>query len=210
MRARIRLTLLVAAAAGIWLLTLAGNGVAIPQSFFGPLSLVVTLLSFLILGFERYFWRLPGLRVLAGQPDIRGTWRGVIESSYKNQLGERLSPIPCYVVIDQDFSTVVVSLMTDESVSDSIGAAIARGKPPTLAVVYRNESRQELRPKSPIHYGGMAIRLAASARPEFLHGTYWTDRRTVGDIELTRISSKLASNLAEATALDTESLVSSS
>jgi len=49
--------------------------------------------------------------------------------------------------------------------------------------VYRNESKLEVRDRSPIHYGALALTVQGTPA-QSLVGFYWTDRNTRGDIEL--------------------------
>ena len=89
------------------------------------------------------------------------------------------------MVIRQTYSSISLRLLTDESSSELIGAEIITLSDGTIrmAGVYRNEPRQLLRERSPIHNG--AILLEIIGRPVTrLKGHYWTDRNTAGEIEL--------------------------
>jgi len=90
------------------------------------------------------------------------------------------------MLVRQTYSRIAMRLMTDESTSELLVDNIAVDADGTFRVfaVYRNESKIEVRDRSPIHYGALALTVQGSPA-ESLVGFYWTDRNTRGDIELT-------------------------
>src|SRR5205809_1015833 len=54
----------------------------------------------------------------------------------------------------------------------------------TVTGVYRNEPRMSVRDRSAMHHGAILLQITGNP-PTALRGTYWTDRMSAGDIELT-------------------------
>lgn len=193
MISRFPLTVLVAFAACVWALVLAGHGWLIPASFFTPLSFVIGALSLVLLAFDRVAWSWPGVRILAQRPDLRGTWRGTLKSDWTKEDGSHVEPIGVFLVVHQTFSEIHLRLLTPESHSTAIAATVHREPDERFAVasVYRNEPKLEVRQRSPIHRGGLHL-LVVGEDGDRLQGEYWTDRGTRGSIDLRRVSRRAA------------------
>ena len=200
---RFPLTILVVIAIGIHALVLSRHGWVIPLSFFSPLSVVVSILSLFLLVFDKWAWAWSLVRRIAKRPDLRGTWKGDLRSSWQDP-DMKLSgkPIEAYVVIRQTASCVYVRLMTEDSHSMSVATSLvleADGAH-VLSSIYRNESRLSKRADSPMHHGGLILHL--SGLPvQRMSGHYWTDRKSDGEIELQRISGKAVDDFQAARAL---------
>ncbi len=156
-------------------------------SWLKHLSTVTGILLFLLGTFDLWLWRLPVLQGwFVKRPNIRGTWRAILRSTWVDpSTGEGIEQIEGFMVIRQTYSSLSLRLLTSESSSELIGAEINTGSDGIMHIVgvYRNEPRQLLRQRSPIHYG--AILLDIEGRPATcLRGHYWTDRNTAGEIEL--------------------------
>jgi hypothetical protein len=198
------LSVLVACAAMIWALILSGLGWVIPPSFFRPLSIVAGSLSLSLLVFDGWVWAWPGIRRLVNRPDIRGTWEGVIRSSWKYPDGNglNLGSINAYVVVHQTYTGLRLRLLTRESQSSSITAAlISEPDGTTVFALYRNEPKALLRSRSPIHHGGLILRVGGPP-PSVMDGEYWTNRQTIGEVELRRISKRRVHDYGSAAKLE--------
>jgi hypothetical protein len=200
MISRFPLSVLVITAAAIWALVLSGNGWIIPVSFFLPLSIVIGALSVLLLVFERWVWAWPGFRLFTNRPDLRGTWKGVIRSNWKDdERGTGLGLFHAYVTIHQTYTGVHLRLFTRESQSVTTTATLVcePDEHHVLSGLYRNVPRQLLRSRSPIHHGGLILNIAGLKR-DHMSGSYWTDRQTFGEVELRRVSKKRFSDFQTA------------
>lgn len=160
------------------------SGQPIPAHLATSFSYAVTGISMCLLLWNRWIWAWPVFRLWVKRPDLRGTWRGQLLSSWESVEGHRAGPIEAYVVIRQTFISLDVRLFTLESDSASLAATIAPDSAgmQTLYIAYRNEPKALIRDRSPIHYGGMLLRVRGTPAKK-LDGTYWTDRATKGDIE---------------------------
>lgn len=194
---RLHITAFVGIAALIWAVVLICQGTPINWDHARPFSIVVSSLVSLGLLFEFVFWRLP---VFHGwffkRPDLRGTWRVEIQSSYvRPETNERVPLIVCYMGVKQTLSTLNMHLMTPESESWLIADQVRispNGNGFQVIGVYTNEPNIHLRDEriSEMHQGAIIIEThGPSLMPTTLTAKYWTDRKTTGTMEFTaRIS----------------------
>jgi hypothetical protein len=142
----------------------------------------------LALAFDKWAWNWPLVWLVSRRPRIYGTWRAQLTPSDDSRIpkGGNRGPIQAYVVIAQTFWTVHVTLHTAESSSWSTAAALRDegGGRQVLAYVYGNRPRQEHLRRSPEHTGASEIVIVGPAPTESA-GSYWTNRLTRGDMDLT-------------------------
>jgi hypothetical protein len=199
---RAPLAILAIAATAIWMLILSGNGWIIPHSLFLPLCIVGGSLPLLLLAFDRWVWAWPGVSLLSRQPDLRGTWKGVIQSTWQgDERASGLGVIHAYITISQTFTGLRLRLFTQESQSVTLMALLtgASDEHHVLSALYQNKPRQLVRTHSSIHHGGLLLEVGGE-RFDRLSGSYWTDRQTGGEIEFHRISRKRFRDFATADA----------
>src|SRR5207249_4380549 len=98
----------------------AAGGWRISGSFFHPISTIVSVLVVLTLVFDKWAWTWPVARWIWHRPDLRGTWKGEIQSNHE---GAKPS-IEAYLSIDETFSRLVVRMFTAESDSKTRVATI--------------------------------------------------------------------------------------
>lgn len=165
------------------------SGVAIGGSAQRLLAYLPSVVVLLTVAFDLWVWRWPGVHIFVARPRVDGTWRTTVRPHEMSQIpsnGDR-GPISSAVVIEQTFWTITVRLLTAESSSMSELASMrAHGDSREqflLTYTYRNEPRQQHRPRSSPHRGACELTVVGRA-PTALSGTYWTDRFTVGDIDL--------------------------
>lgn len=173
----------------VWALALYVSGVEVDGSTRRVLAYVPSVSVLLAVAFDLWVWKWPGVHKLVGRPRIDGTWRTTIRPHEKSRIAKNgnRGPITSAVVIEQTFWTVSVRLLTAESSSMSDVASLrnhgdSRGQR-LLTYTYRNEPRQEHRPRSAPHRGACELTVVGRL-PQTIAGTYWTDRLTVGDLEL--------------------------
>jgi hypothetical protein len=199
-RAHISTILLISAI--LWGLVLIVSGVSVDVLWLRYLSVISGCLLALIGLFDRWLWRLSVLRNwFVRRPDLSGTWQARIVSNWVDPVtGNKIQPIDCYMSIWQTYSSISIRLITSESASESIGSEILSFQDGIfrVAAVYRNEPRQQIRDRSPIHYGAMLLQ-CAGYKPTTVAGSYWTDRNTNGEIELRNRSDKIFHDYESAT-----------
>src|SRR5277367_5768948 len=111
------LTTLVWGAVIILFVMLVLDGAQVTTGLFKPCGGVVTVLTLLLLAFDKWLW---GFRLLhpwfVDRPYLKGTWKGVLESNYIDPATQqRVPPIEVYLVIRQTYSAIHLRLITQES-----------------------------------------------------------------------------------------------
>lgn len=202
MTSRSQLQAVITLAVVVWAAMLAVEGVALKTAYLRPYSVVVGVTVVAMIGYERWFWRWPGLRRLAHRPDLQGTWSGVLRSSWIDPAtGQTVPPILVYLAITQTFSTVAPRLLTAESSSESVAGSLTVARNATPAIVwstYINTPGVLIQGRSRTHHG--ALRLEVHGAPDRLTGTYWTDRSTAGEIVLDRRTRSVHTSFTDAAA----------
>jgi hypothetical protein len=141
-------------------------------------------------GVWRWVWRMiPAIQGKAF-PDLNGVWKGVLRSTWNNlETKQGIPPIDATITIRQRLFTTHVSLKTNESVSHSTRVWLERF-PETrrfrIWYSYDNEPRAILQHRSPQHEGVAFLELNFDADQNRLIGSYYTARRTMGDIDVSR------------------------
>ncbi|NLD45963.1 MAG: hypothetical protein GX660_02025 [Clostridiaceae bacterium] len=87
---------------------------------------VITIYVLLVIVFTNWAWRLPIFKGwLVSFPDLQGTWKGEIESTWNDPAtSQKIPPKDVTLVIKQTFSKISCSMYTDESDSFSNTAQI--------------------------------------------------------------------------------------
>lgn len=166
---------------------------SIAQAF----SYVATILGGLLFCWNRWLWSWPVIRLLSRFPNIKGTWKGHVQSDWQDK---QPGLIDVYVVIRQTYSTLDVRLFSNESSSVSLCATLLSDTENIyrIAVTYLNTPTTLHIGKSPISHGGMLLNVRGREPVQQLDGGYWTDRGTKGEIKLTEHSKELCSGFDDA------------
>jgi hypothetical protein len=192
---RNRLKILVYLGAGLLILSgFFSSGPRIAGLTFGRLGFVDLGLFAIIVVFNRWAWRLPGVvAVLRTGPVLRGTWKGTTTSTVDNQTRD------AYVAIRQTFSNIEVRLISEESHSETTSCQLVR-RPDSFSIIeysYENVPRTSVRHRSEVHFGAARLECAGQ-RPTRLEGNYWTDRRTTGELVFAQFTPKVLQTLRDA------------
>ncbi len=190
---RLHITVFVGISAIVWSTVLVARGTPVSWDHAAPFSSVVGVLVSLGFLFERYAWRQSFLQGwLVNRPDLRGTWRVELQSSYIDpDTGETIPTILCYMGVKQTLSTLQMHLMTPESESSFIASHVQpspNGEGFQVIGVYANEPNIHLRNEriSEMHHGAIVVGThGPRLRPTTLTGKYWTDRKTTGTMDFT-------------------------
>jgi hypothetical protein len=203
---RVHITAFVVIAALIWGIVLWLEGAPLTWAYASPFTIVVSCLVGLGLLLEKVLWRQPLLHGwFIKRPDLRGTWRVELQSSYvRPSTGERVPMIVCYMGVEQTLSKLQMHLMTPESESWFIAAHVRpspAGNGYQVVGVYTNEPNIHLRDEhvSEIHQGAIIIEThGPELRPTALTAKYWTDRKTTGTMDFTSRVDALCSRFVDA------------
>jgi 4-amino-4-deoxy-L-arabinose transferase-like glycosyltransferase len=145
--------------------------------------------ALVVVAFDLWLWKLPGVHRLVSRPRIDGTWYCVLTPSSESHIpdGGNWGPIESAVLIEQTYWSLSVTTMTGESRSISTSAQLRKSNGSSqqhvLAYTYANEPGQHSQPRSQPHVG--ASELAVVGRmPTQVTGKYWTARFTAGVMAL--------------------------
>lgn len=189
----------IALAVGVWfaLALLTDNRLSVmPLRVY---SIAGALATLMFLAWDQYIWRWSLVRRFTGTPLIRGTWRGTIESSYSTESNCQPAKIPAILYISQTASRVTATLFTDESQSASENAIIVRESDGRwrLTWSYKNTTRPMIRESDKYHCGAAEIYIGY-VLGEGLKGSYFTDRKTSGELHFKEWSPRRYSSLSSA------------
>lgn len=148
-------------------------------------SAAVTAAALVVGIWDHWLWRLSWVQGTHRVPrNVRGTWRGTLESQWINpETGIGIPAKPAFLVVRQTASRTSATLLTDESRSTSDLGRVAGGEgAASLIYMYLNTPDNSIQDRSRIHHGStsLAITGVPAAR---LHGHYWTDRDSRGDLD---------------------------
>ena len=191
---RLHIAVFLAIAALAWLIVLLYQGTPVTWAHGSPFAIVVGVLAALGFGLNRFLWSCSFLHDwFIKCPDLRGTWRIELQSSYVDpQTNEPIPMFLCYMGIKQTLSELKMHLMTPNSESWVVASHIRpspSGNGYQVIGVYRNEPSILAQEKgdSAMHHGAFIIDTHGSnVRPDTLTSKYWTDRKTVGTMDFTR------------------------
>lgn len=188
----------------VWSALLLAQGVALKFDYLRPYSVAVSAAVLALLIFDRWLWRFGPISRLLKRPMLHGTWRGQLMSSWVDpKTGKQIDPIEAYVAFKQTYSGVSMRLMTKESNSRSLVAALENSDDhvPVLASTYINIPQLLIQGRSRIHHGALLLEVHGNPT-ERLIGTYWTDRDTKGQLNLDTRLPALYSSFEEAAGAD--------
>ncbi len=148
-----------------------------------PLVLLVIAL------FVTHMWRWKIFRGwLVPFPDLNGTWQGYIKSTWRNpETGLAPPPIPVVLSIKQSFTRISCVMRTSEMTSRSFLAGFwldGDEQIRKLGYSYHSSPLVSIRERSQAHDGSVVFELVGHPVAKLV-GTYWTGRKTTGEIELT-------------------------
>lgn len=148
----------------------------------------VTAIGLLV--YDRWVWRYAVVRFFSSKPDFNGTWRGALRSDYLKD-GLPIPPIPAALRIKQTNSTISVTLFTAESSSETTLSELTRLPDDRwrLRFAYTNTPRPSVRSRSDQHQG--LCELYVSGEGNTLSGSYFTSRRTTGELHFDEWSKTL-------------------
>lgn len=161
-----------------------------PGAILAKIPEVVTGWVILMTVFARWAWKWKIFQWLVVSPDLSGTWEGTIESDWEDPTtGKTSPPIQTKFIIRHKFDCISCELFTGESSSQSRTMTVRPSDDGIVDLVfdYINIPKSKVRGRSQMHQGAACLRLSKE-NPMTLEGSYWTDRKTTGDLSLVRTS----------------------
>jgi len=149
----------------------------------------IPLILFLWMGFVLYAWKWKVfLKWLVPFPCLDGTWQGSIQTTWKDpNTGETPGPIPVILTIRQSFVRISCVMRTAEMTSRSCLADFwldSDEQIRKLGYSYTSVPSITVMERSQPHDGTMVLELIGDPVNK-LRGTYWTTRKTTGEVSLT-------------------------
>jgi predicted pore-forming effector associated with SMODS systems len=167
--------------------------------YFSAAVLIATVILAL---WDVWLWRFPLLQRIPKVPRcIRGTWKGTLTSYWADpNTATHPEPKDVYLVVRQTATLVSVKLLTDESQSRSLLAAVsAIDGTYTLDYLYLNRPNLHVEHRSRMHHGSAVLDIFGTPAKR-LKGRYWTDRDTKGELDFTERHKGLLDDFDEAAA----------
>lgn len=166
------------------------KGADFQKELLNAITQAVSITILLRFVYVKWLWKwLPWLEYVHSVPYLEGVWSGVFQSTWQPPDG---SPPPkglIEVKISQpNMFTIKVTQKSGESISYSYGESFEHLEDDTIFLnySYRNEPNASVRHRSQINYGTSRYRLERKNGTMTLKGAYFTDRKSTGDVELTR------------------------
>lgn len=179
--------------AGVVLLVFAigiiASGDTVKSDWLRFFAYAVTAAVLVLTAWNRWLWRTTvGQRFKQTPRDVSGTWKGTLTSQWVDPSTSQPAPTKtAYVVIRQTASSLSVTMLTDEMRSTSSLAAIGgEDGDISLDYIYMSSPRSSVEHRSRMHRGGTALEVTGASKPVRLHGRYWTDRDSRGELDFDR------------------------
>lgn len=161
------------------------------ETLAGDIGCTVSIVGFLVFGFNHLFWRIPYLGRKLHTPNLNGTWNGHGISSHEKEEYDFT------LTIRQTFLQTHVHGYFEKSQSHSISAVFIHNDTIDLTnfvYSYQNDPKLEYRNKAEkgeeggltIHYGTTKLDIDYSNLHK-LSGTYWNDRNCTGEWTLEKV-----------------------
>ncbi|MDZ4760216.1 MAG: hypothetical protein SGJ21_04005 [Alphaproteobacteria bacterium] len=192
MKNPLHLSAIIAVAFGLGALSLLAAGEDLSLKWFASISTASFGTGLAILAFDKVLWRIPYLQEwFVTRPHLAGQWKIELISMWNDpQTGLSPAPIAGTATITQTHSEFHMHVETDESEGDLIEGSIVRKKDGAYQVVgvYLNQPKVSVRDRSAMHHGAMMLDVVGDPNsPSKLKGSYWTERRSVGEFRATQI-----------------------
>jgi hypothetical protein len=165
---------------------------------FRSMSSATVITLFFHIAFKKWIWRyqwIPFINpTIVMVPNLHGTWKGILQSSWTDpESGKTIDPIVITAYIRQTFTSISVEVHTDQMVSKSYIAGIrtdSETQTQELCYTYSSKASASSIDYNPWHDGTakLAIHIGSTFK---LKGDYWTLRKTIGTMELHRVSKKI-------------------
>ncbi len=146
--------------------------------FIGAAGEVISVTIIIIGLYSRFLWQYNPFEKT---PKLMGTYNGVIEYNFSGIVEQK----DISVTIKQSLFSIKVQITTNEITSNTIiGNLVEENDEYILYYTYITNPKSKYSKENPIQYG--TCRLLTNTKNKLI-GTYWTSRKTIGDIELKKI-----------------------
>lgn len=136
---------------------------------------------------DRWVWKHTLSVKFTGIPDLNGIWKGRLYSYFGGGNEKDVQ-----ITINQTASKFIVKNKTNEITSISFISMWHdeySGRNKDLFYIFRTYPNNEFKKENPIQYGTGRI-IHDKVNPDTIRLDYWTDRETIGYMDLKRIDEK--------------------
>ncbi len=194
-----RITIALAAIVSAVMVLVTGGSGAVSLNTAKIVISASSIVTILLLAFDRFLWRWPGVRRLHKRPVLRGTWKTELRTTYEERKDE---VIDCFLVIDQTFSRICARMLFDRSRSNSMSGDIVRENGRCVLYYIFRSDKNALAPDTNPPARGAADLTIASTPMTHLEGDYWMERGTKGTLRTVGFSTALFDTFAAAAQAD--------
>ena len=149
-----------------------------PQSlydYFGAAGEAVAITTVIMTLYNTVLWRFNPFEKA---PRLMGKYEGIIEYNYMGEDKNKETE----VTIRQTALSIRIGISTDQITSNSITSDLVEENGEyALYYTYITNPKSKYSDDNPVQYGTCRVIQLSKTR---LQGTYWTSRKTIGDIEL--------------------------
>lgn len=164
------------------------NGISGLNEAVRLISTSITVAFLFHLLFHNVLWKFHIFRpYIVKVPNLQGTWEGKIRSVGNSEVTE----IDTKIIIRQTFTTISVEVQTSNMTSSSYIAGFCFHSDSgnvELSYSYNSKSKLNQREKNPWHEGSCKFLVNEGGKKMTMDGEYWTSRRTIGEIHVSKIS----------------------
>ena len=145
--------------------------------YFGAAGEAISFTTVILILYDKLLWKI---NPFDSTPKLSGEYTGTIEYTSNNQKKKKSTK----VIITQTSLKVMVKITTNEITSNTIASNLVEENGEfVLYYTYITNPRSRYSDENPIQHGTCRlIKTGANT----LEGQYWTSRKTIGDIKLTR------------------------
>lgn len=189
-----RITIAVAALVSAGIILATGGSVSINTA--KALASASSIVILILLAFDKWLWRLPGIRRLHRRPVLHGTWKAELRTNYEERKEER---IECYLVVDQTYSRICARMLFDRSHSASMSGELVRENGRCVFYYLFRSDKSTLQPAMTNPASRGAADLTIGMQPTLhLEGDYWMEVGTRGQLRTVGYSRKIYDTFAGA------------
>jgi hypothetical protein len=182
----VRAIILLATAIATAIVWGTGHNVDIP--YIKAFVTASTVVVFLLLVYDSWTWRWPGVRRLTRRPVLHGTWKCELLTSYPERANET---IESYLVIQQTYSRICARMLFDRSRSASMSGELVRENGRCVLYYLFKSEKGALEPSTNPPSRGAADLTVAMHPSIHLEGDYWMEVGTKGQLRTVGHSKKI-------------------
>lgn len=162
------------------------------NTVYSLITTFVSIASAVFIVFIKWAWKFPLFRWWLGVVNLNGTWKGTIKTTWVDPKTNKVpDPIDAMLTIRQNLLNITCVMITKQMRGGIADRAILINNKETklcqVHYIYNTDPYATANPTNLSHKGACILHIQED---KILKGTYWTDRKTTGDIEMEFYSKK--------------------